>query len=395
MKPESSAKGISREVLASIVLLAAAILALILANSPLHDAYERFLATKVQLGVAPLVLTKEIHHWINDGLMVIFFLVVGLEIKREAIRGALSKPAAAMLPIVGALGGMIAPALIYAGINANDADALRGWAIPAATDIAFAVGVMALLGKRVPPTLKVFLLALAIIDDLGAILIIAFFYTSELSLTALSLAAGGVAVLALLNYLNVMRMLPYLVVGAFVWLCVLKSGVHATIAGVVTALMIPLTGPAKGTDGPLKALEHTLSPWVSFVIMPIFALANAGLALGNLSTNDMLSQIPIGIALGLFLGKPLGIYGAVRAVIASGLGEMPHGASKRQLFGTAILGGIGFTMSLFIGQLAFPDPRLTEEVQLGVMVGSLLSALVGYMVLVSSKGAPPIAGEKQ
>lgn len=395
MKPESSAEGISREVLASLVLLAAALLALFLANSPLHNAYEHILTTKVQLGVAPFALTKEIHHWINDGLMVIFFLVVGLEIKREAIRGALSKPAAAMLPIIGAIGGMAVPALIYASVNFNNAEHLRGWAIPAATDIAFAVGVMALLGKRVPPTLKVFLLALAIIDDLGAILIIAFFYTYELSFIALGLAAAGVAVMAVMNRLNVMRVWPYLLVGAFVWLCVLQSGVHATIAGVVTALMIPLSSPKKGVDGPLPALEHTLSPWVSFGIMPIFALANAGLAVGDLSMNDMLSQIPVGIALGLFLGKPLGIYGAVRAVIASGLGEMPHGASRMQLFGTAILGGIGFTMSLFIGLLAFPDPTLTAEVRLGVMAGSLLAAVVGYIVLVTSKGAPPMAEEKQ
>ncbi|CCB67801.1 Na+/H+ antiporter NhaA [Hyphomicrobium sp. MC1] len=395
MKPESSAEGISREVLASLVLLAAAVLALFLANSPLHDTYEHILTTKVQLGVAPFSLTKEIHHWINDGLMVIFFLVVGLEIKREAIRGALSKPSAAMLPIFGAIGGMAVPALIYASVNFNNAEHLRGWAIPAATDIAFAVGVMALLGKRVPPTLKVFLLALAIIDDLGAILIIAFFYTYELSFTALGLAATGVAVMAVMNRLNVMRVWPYLLVGAFVWLCVLKSGVHATIAGVVTALMIPCSSPVKGVDGPLPALEHTLSPWVSFGIMPIFALANAGLALGDLSMNDMLSQIPVGIALGLFLGKPLGIYGAVRAAIASGLGEMPHGASRMQLFGTAILGGIGFTMSLFIGLLAFPDPTLTAEVRLGVMAGSLLAAVVGYIVLVTSKGAPPMAEEKR
>lgn len=394
MKPESRAEGVSREVLASIVLLAAAVLALVCANSPLKDAYERLLTAHVELGIAPFSLSKEVLHWINDALMVIFFLVVGLEIKREAIRGALSKPSAALLPIVGALGGMIVPAVIYASINWNNPEALRGWAIPAATDIAFAVGVMALLGKRVPPTLKVFLLALAIMDDLGAILIIAFFYTSDLSYSALSLAAAGIAVLALLNYFNVMRLLPYLVVGAFVWLCVLKSGVHATIAGVVTALMIPLSSPKKGVDGPLPSLEHWLSPWVSFVIMPIFAFANAGLSLGGMSANDMLSQIPVGIALGLFLGKALGIYGAVRAVIASGLADMPHGATRAQLFGTALLGGIGFTMSLFIGLLAFPDPETTAEVRLGVMVGSLLSAFAGYIVLVKSQGGPASGIEK-
>jgi Na+:H+ antiporter, NhaA family len=385
MKPETSAEGVNREAAAGLVLLAAAVLALIVANSPLRDTYDRALAAHVQIGFAPFVLSKEVIHWINDGLMAVFFFLVGLELKREAIRGALSKPRAAMLPIIGAVGGMAVPAAIYASINWDNAVALRGWAIPAATDIAFAVGVMALLGKRVPPTLKVFLLALAIIDDLGSILVIAFFYTADLSLMALSLAAAGIAILALLNHLGVMRTWPYLLVGAFVWVCVLNSGVHATLAGVATALAIPLTGAKKRTDGPLEALEHSLSPWVNFLILPIFAFANAGLSLYDISANDMLSQIPVGIALGLFLGKPLGIYGATRAALATGLGEMPAGASHMQLFGTAILGGIGFTMSLFIGMLAFPEPEASAEVRLGVLAGSLLSAVVGYIVLIRSE----------
>lgn len=384
MKPETSAQGINREAAAGLVLLSAAVLALIVANSPLKGIYDQTLATHVQLGIAPFALTKEVIHWINDGLMSVFFFVVGLEIKRESIRGALSNRRAALVPIVGALGGMIVPALIYAIINWDNAAALRGWAIPAATDIAFAVGIMAALGSRVPPALKVFLLALAIIDDLGAILIIAFFYTADLSMQALALAAVGVAGLVLLNRSGVMRAWPYLLVGAFVWLCVLKSGVHATLAGVATALAIPLTGNKKGTEGPLEGLEHALSPWVSFLIVPIFAFANAGLSLTGMSTDDMLSQIPIGIALGLFLGKPLGIYGAVRTVLATGLGEMPRGASQMQLLGTAILGGIGFTMSLFIGMLAFPEPDVSAEVRLGVLAGSLLSAVVGYIVLIRS-----------
>ncbi len=387
MKPETTGKGVSREAMAGLVLVAAAVLALIVANSPLRTLYEQTLAMPIRLGVDPFVLSKEVIHWINDGLMAVFFFLVGLEIKREAVRGALSSPKAALLPIIGALGGMIAPAVIYASMNWNNPVALRGWAIPAATDIAFAVGVMALLGNRVPPTLKIFLLALAIIDDLGAILIIAFFYTGDLSLSALSLAAAGVAVLALLNHLGVMRVSPYLVVGAFVWVCVLKSGVHATLAGVATALAIPLAGPKKGTDGPLESLEHALSPWVSFLILPIFAFANAGLSFEGLSTTDFLSEITLGIALGLFLGKCLGIYGAVCATLASGFGEMPAGASRRQLFGTAILGGIGFTMSLFIGMLAFPQAEASAEVRLGVLAGSLLSAIVGYTVLVRSDPA--------
>ena len=396
MKPESSAEGISREILASLALLAAVILALIFANSSLSGAYTLFLTTHIQLGVAPfMLLKKDVLHWVNDGLMVIFFLLAGLEIKREAIRGTLSKPRAAVLPIFGALGGMIFPAVIYVSINFDNPETLRGWAIPVATDIALAVGVMALQGKHVPPTLKVFLLALAIIDDLGTILIVAFFYTSELSFFALSLAAAGVAVLAVLNYLNVMRLLPYLIVGAFVWLCVLESGVHTTISGIAVALMIPLSSQTKGVDGPLKDLEYWLTPWVSFLIMPIFAFANTGLSLGGLSTNDMLSQIPIGITLGLFFGKPLGIYGAVWLVIASGLGEMPHGVSRMQLFGTTILGGIGFTMSLFIGLLAFQNPETSTEVRLGVMVGSLLSAFAGYIVLVTSHGVPTPRSEEE
>jgi Na+:H+ antiporter, NhaA family len=385
MKPETSAKGVNREAAAGLVLLAAAVLALIVANSPLRDVYERTLAAHAQVGFAPLALSKEVIHWVNDGLMAVFFFLVGLELKREAIRGALSKSQAAILPIIGALGGMIVPAVIYASINWDNAIALRGWAIPAATDIAFAIGVMALLGNRVPPTLKVFLLALAIIDDLGTILVIALFYTADLSLSALSLAAAGVAILALLNRSGVMRTWPYLLVGAFVWVCVLKSGVHATLAGVATALAIPLTGTKKGTDGPLEGLEHSLSPWVNFLILPIFAFANAGLCFADISANDMLSQIPIGIALGLFLGKPLGIYGAARTALSTGLGAMPPGASHMQLFGTAILGGIGFTMSLFIGMLAFPEPEAGAEVRFGVLVGSLLSAVVGYIVLIRSE----------
>jgi len=384
MKPETSAAGTKREATVGLTLLAAAVLALIVANSPLSELYEHLLSMPVQIGITPFALTKEVIHWINDGLMAIFFFLVGLEIKREAIVGALSNTRAAMLPIFGALGGMVVPALIYASINWDNAVALRGWAVPTATDIAFAVGVMALLGSRVPPALKVFLLALAIIDDLGAILIIAFFYTADLSILALALAAVGIAGLILLNRSGVMRAWPYLLVGAFIWLCVVKSGVHATLAGVATALAIPLSGVKKGSNGPLIGLEEALSPWVSFLILPIFAFANAGLKVTDLSADDILSQIPIGIALGLFVGKPFGIYGAVRIAVATGLGKMPHGTSQMQLFGTAILGGIGFTMSLFIGMLAFPDPDSSAEVRVGVLEGSLISAIVGYIILLRS-----------
>jgi NhaA family Na+:H+ antiporter len=313
--------------------------------------------------------------------MVIFFFVVGLEIKREALRGALSSRKAAALPAIAAFGGMLMPALIYTGINWGDPVALRGWAIPAATDIAFAVGVLAALGSRVPSALKVFLLALAIIDDLGAIVIIAFFYSGALSFNALALAAAGVTALVLLNRYNVLRVWPYLLVGAFVWICVLQSGVHATLAGVATALAVPLTGARKNQDGPLEHLETRLTPWVSYFILPAFAFANAGVSLAGVTASQMVSPVPLGIALGLIIGKPLGIYGFARAAIQSGLGAMPAGASHVQLFGTAILGGIGFTMSLFIGMLAFADPQGSAEVRLGVLAGSVVSAIIGYAVL--------------
>ncbi|MBA2126103.1 Na+/H+ antiporter NhaA [Hyphomicrobium methylovorum] len=381
MKPETHATGISREALAGLVLLISAVLALIVANSSLGEGYTRLFDTRVSIGIAPLVLSKSLLHWINDGLMVIFFFVVGLEIKRELLAGALAKRKTAMLPVIAAVGGMAMPALIYTAFNWSNPIALKGWAIPAATDIAFAVGVMAALGSRVPIALKVFLLALAIIDDLGAILIIAFFYASDLSLSALALAAAGGAALFLLNASNVMRVWPYLLVGFFVWLAVLNSGVHATIAGVVTALAVPLKGQRGSTSGPLETLEHWLSPWVTFLILPIFAFANAGVSFAGMSAANLLSPIPLGIALGLIIGKPLGIYGFSRLAIASGACEKPAGATDMQLFGAAILGGIGFTMSLFIGMLAFPDPYTSADVRLGVLAGSLVSATAGYLVL--------------
>jgi NhaA family Na+:H+ antiporter len=319
--------------------------------------------------------------------MAVFFFVVGLEIKREALRGALANRRTAALPLIAALGGIVVPALIYITINWDNDVALRGWAIPAATDIAFAIGVLALLGSRVSPTLKIFLLALAIIDDLGAILIIAIFYTADLSLSALALAFAGIAILALLNSMNVLRVWPYLLVGALVWVCVLKSGVHAILAGVATALAVPLTGAKRGQEGPLEDLEHRLSPWVSFLILPIFAFANAGVSLADISAAELVSPIPVGITLGLVVGKPLGIYGAARAAIATGFGEMPPGATHMQLFGTAALGGIGFTMSLFIGMLAFPEPEASAGVRLGVLAGSLLSAVLGYILLTRRRSA--------
>jgi NhaA family Na+:H+ antiporter len=364
-----------------IVLMAAALLALTLDNSPLAWLYDGFLKTPVIIQIGALELNKPLLLWINDGLMAIFFFLVGLEIKREIIEGRLSNFRQAGLPVIAAIGGMVVPAAIYIGINHGDPDALNGWAIPAATDIAFALGVLALMGPRVPVALKVFLLALAIIDDLGAIVIIALFYTSKLSPEVLAIAALGAAVLAYLNYRGVTRIMPYILVGLIVWVCVLKSGVHATLAGVVIALFIPLNLKNEDGKSPLKEIEHGLAPWVSFGVMPIFAFANAGVSLQGLSLADLFAGIPLGIAAGLFLGKQLGIMGFVWAGVKLGIARLPDGVTWLQIYGAALLGGIGFTMSLFIGTLAFSDPEHAAAVRIGVLAGSLLSAVAGAVVL--------------
>jgi Na+:H+ antiporter, NhaA family len=371
------------EAAGGVVLMFAAVLALVWANSPLVWIYNDLLHLQVGARVGPLALEKDLLHWINDGLMAIFFLLVGLEIKREVKAGELSSPSRAMLPALAAFGGMAAPALIYVLFNIGAPENLRGWAIPAATDIAFAVGVLALLGSRVPSSLRIFLLALAIIDDLGAIIIIALFYTADLNVTALGLAGAAMAVLIILNLAGVRRLQPYLIIGAVMWVCVLKSGVHATLAGVVTAFAIPLTGGGEGEDAatPLETLEHALHPWVAFAVMPIFALANAGVPLAGLSLDSFLQPIPLGIALGLFLGKQLGVFGMAWAAVRAGWCAMPHGASWGQVYGVSIITGIGFTMSLFIGNLAFTGEEHAVAVRLGVLGGSLLSAVVGYAVL--------------
>ncbi|HEX9882117.1 MAG TPA: Na+/H+ antiporter NhaA [Hyphomicrobium sp.] len=364
-----------------IVLLGAAFLALILQNSPASWLYDGLLGTPVTIGVGAIVIDKPLLLWINDGLMAIFFFLVGLEIKRELMVGELSTTKQAALPIIAAIGGMLVPALIYSWINWTDDIALHGWAIPAATDIAFAVGVLALLGPRVPTALKVFLLALAIIDDLGAIIIIAFFYTSHLSLAALGLAGVGIAMLAILNFRGVTRIAPYVLVGVFIWLCVLKSGVHATLAGVATALAVPLTIPNGGTQSPLEKLEEALHPWVTFGVLPLFAFGNAGVTLAGMTLEKVFGSIPMGITLGLFIGKPIGIFGFSFAAIKLKLAGKPEGATWPQLFGVAVLGGIGFTMSLFIGMLAFVDADRAAEIRIGVLLGSIMSAIAGYLIL--------------
>jgi NhaA family Na+:H+ antiporter len=374
-----------------LTLLAAAVLALLVANSPLRVAYEHLLAMPLSLGKTPAVLSKPLLLWINDGLMAIFFLLVGLEIKRELLRGALSSRKTALLPLIAALGGMVVPAMIYSAINWDNDVALRGWAIPAATDIAFAVSVLAVLGSRVPQSLKVFLLALAIIDDLGAILIIAIFYASDLSAMALGLAGLITAALVALNLFGVTRLAPYLLLGALLWASMLFSGVHATLAGVVLAMTIPLGAPAAGqghaSGSALYRLEDALGPWVAFVVVPLFGFANAGVSLAGVNLEMMLAPLSLGIVLGLFIGKQLGIMTSIVAAHRAGIIQLPAEATWREVYGVAILCGIGFTMSLFIGLLAFDDPERESMVKLAVLTGSLLSTLAGAAVLLLRRPA--------
>lgn len=379
---------IEHESAGGVFLVVAAVVALILNNSRLEWLYDGLLQTKGVVQLGALTVEKPLLLWINDGLMAVFFFLVGLEIKREFVEGELSSFQQAILPAIAALGGMIVPALIYTLINFGDPVAMRGWAIPAATDIAFAMGVLALLGNRVPSSIKVFLLALAVLDDLGAIVIIALFYTANLSVASLVLAAICFAVLLVLNRAGVRRIAPYVLVGTVMWVCVLKSGVHATLAGVATALMVPIRGAAEADDsGPLKRLIDMLHPWVAFGILPLFAFANAGVSLAGVSWGSLVAPIPAGIALGLFLGKQVGICSFSYVAVRSGLSRLPEGASWVQIYGVSLIAGIGFTMSLFIGTLAFPGEAQGAEVRLGVLAGSVASAVFGYAVLMSAPRA--------
>lgn len=366
------------------VLMAAAASALIVANSPLAGIYFDVLDHHLGFKVGPLVLDESVLHWINDGLMAVFFLLVGLEIKREVLDGQLSRPSRVVLPGLAALGGVAAPALIYLAFNASAPDTRSGWAIPSATDIAFALGVVALLGARVPSSLKIFLTAIAIIDDLTAILIIAIFYTAELHGMALMAAAGVLAVLALINRLRVTVLWPYLLGGLIMWFFVLESGVHATLAGVALAMVIPLRkSPAAPDDATsaLHRLEHALHRPAAFLIVPLFGFANAGLSFSGVSIANLADPVPLGVALGLFIGKQLGVFLTALAVIKLGWAHMPKYASMGQLYGVSVLCGIGFTMSLFIGNLAFSEAHLIDETKIGVLAGSLASALIGLAVL--------------
>jgi len=364
-----------------IILMLAAVLALIASNTILSPYYDALLSTPMQIRVGPLDIAKPLLLWINDGLMAIFFFLVGLEIKREVVLGELSDFDKAALPLFAAVGGMAAPALIYVGINLDSPETINGWAIPAATDIAFALGILTLAGSRVPVSLKVFLLAVAIIDDLGAIVIIALFYTADLSLQALAISFAGLLALISLNRAGVVRIAPYVLVGAFVWVCVLKSGVHATLAGVVTALAIPLRGSGADAASPLQETEHKLHPWVAFMVLPVFAFANAGVSFEGITPAGLLEPIPFGIALGLLLGKPLGILALSYLAVRTGLARLPQDVDWLQLAGVGCLAGVGFTMSLFIGGLAFETSQQLNAVRLGVLAGSLLSGTLGFLIL--------------
>lgn len=377
---------IAKESAGGLTLFAAAALALFAINSPLAALYSELWRTPVEVRVGALEIAKPLLLWVNDGLMAIFFFLIGLEVKREIIAGELSSLDKAALPIVAAVGGMAVPAAVFVAINWNTPENLAGWAIPAATDIAFALGVLALLGNRVPAALKVLLLAIAIIDDIGAIVIIALFYTAALSTTALALAAAGAAVLLVMNRAGVERTSAYVLVGIFLWVCVLKSGVHATLAGVVAALAVPLSSQTGAS--PLKKLEHQLHPWVAFIVLPLFAFANAGVSLSGLAIADFFAPLPLGIALGLLIGKQIGVFGFIALASATGIIHRPASVSWAQLYGLACLTGIGFTMSLFIGTLAFEDLVRIEAVKLGVLAGSLASGLIGVLVLALGQRPP-------
>ena len=381
---------IEKESSSGILLIFTTILALLLSNSFLSAGYQAFLHIPVEIRVGPLHLDKSLYHWVNDGLMAIFFLLIGLEVKREILEGHLSSMSQIALPGVAAIGGMVVPAAVYLMFNINDPVAVSGWAIPTATDIAFALGILSLLGNRVPVSLKIFLMALAIIDDLGAIVIIALFYTTELSTLAIGVAATSLAVLITLNRFGVTKKAAYFIVGTILWVSVLKSGVHATLAGVALAFTIPITGKDENGQlfSPLKEIEHGLHFWVAFFILPLFAFVNAGVDITQISLNQMTGAVPLGIMLGLFAGKQLGVFGFSFVAIKLGIAKLPEGSGWSQLYGVSLLTGIGFTMSLFITSLAFVDDSVFQFTdKLAILIGSLMAGVMGYLVLRFSKGA--------
>ena len=369
----------SHEASGGILLMLSALAAMIVANSALSGLYESVLGAKFSILINGEGLSKPLILWINDGLMAIFFFLIGLELKREILEGKLKNPSDIILPGVAAIGGMALPALIFVLFNWNIVENISGWAIPAATDIAFALGILALVGSRAPASLKVFLLTLAILDDLGAIIIIALFYTAELKVDYLFLALLPLVGLLWLNIKGAHRVAPALLLGAIMWYFVLKSGVHATLAGVVTAFCIPLKD--KWGKSPLHSLENGLTPYVLYLIIPIFAFANAGVVLKGMTFNDLLAPLPLGIALGLIVGKQVGVFGLTMLMVKTGIAKMPHGATALHIYGISCLAGVGFTMSLFIGGLSFADAEMMNQVRLGVLSGSIVSGVLGYTAL--------------
>ncbi len=370
------------EAAGGVMLMLAAVAALLVANSGFSGVYDTFLGAYLAITIDGTGIEKPLILWINDGLMAVFFFLIGLELKREMLEGKLRNPRDVALPGMAAVGGMAVPALIYAGVNWSSPATLPGWAIPAATDIAFALGLLALVGTRAPTALKVFLLTLAILDDLGAILIIALFYTAELKPVYLMLGLAPLAAMGWLNARGTHRVAPILLLGIVLWVLVLKSGVHATLAGVVTAFFVPLND--RWGKSPLRGLEHGLHPWVAFFIVPVFAFANAGVSLAGLSADAITSPLTLGIVAGLVLGKQIGVFGATWLMVKSGLAQLPHGVSWAHIYGLSALAGIGFTMSLFIGGLSFDDATLMNEVRLGVLLASVISAVIGFAVLRAS-----------
>ncbi len=370
---------LQKESAGGIVLIFAALLALAVANSPLLGGYQDLLDTGVVVGIGSFVIDKPLLLWINDGLMAVFFFLVGLEVKREIFEGQLSSWDKASLPLVAAIGGMAIPALIFLSLNAGSPETINGWAIPAATDIAFALGILSLLGPRVPVALKALLLAIAVIDDIGAIAIIALFYSGELDTGMLGAAAIVFVVMLAVGRARVQSTIPYILLAILMWAFVLKSGVHATLAGVAAAMTVPLD--PKSDHGPLETMEHALHPWVAFLVIPIFGFANAGVTLFGLSPSALFEPLPLGIALGLLLGKQLGIFGFAYGAVKLRIASLPEDVSWRQVHGMSLLAAIGFTMSLFIGNLAFADPLLIDAVKIGVLSGSTIAAIAGYLLL--------------